>query len=56
VQTNPGNSGGPVYSTSDGFVLGVCVAGRGSPAWWGNTGKPVVINGQTVLFVRLGCP
>jgi S1-C subfamily serine protease len=28
VQTNPGNSGGPAYRTSDGAVIGVLVAGR----------------------------
>jgi S1-C subfamily serine protease len=28
VKTNPGNSGGPVYSTRDGTVIGVLVAGR----------------------------
>lgn len=28
VQTNPGNSGGPVYSSEDGAVVGVLVAGK----------------------------
>ena len=28
VQSNPGNSGGPVYSVDDGSIIGVLVAGR----------------------------
>jgi S1-C subfamily serine protease len=28
---NPGNSGGPVYTTTDGRVVGVCVAGKLTP-------------------------
>ena len=28
---NPGNSGGPVYTTRDGSVIGVCVAGKLAP-------------------------
>jgi S1-C subfamily serine protease len=28
---NPGNSGGPVYTTRDGSIVGVCVAGKLAP-------------------------
>jgi S1-C subfamily serine protease len=31
ITANPGNSGGPVYTTNDGAVIGVCVAGRLTP-------------------------
>lgn len=46
VQTNPGNSGGPVYSSGDGAIVGVLVAGRLTAVVAG--GQPVVINDTQV--------
>jgi S1-C subfamily serine protease len=43
VQTNPGNSGGPVYSVSDGSVIGVLVALRLTNVIAG--GSPAMVNG-----------
>lgn len=47
VQTNPGNSGGPAYSTLDGAVIGVLVAGRLTEVTAGD--QPVAVNGLPVL-------
>ena len=49
VQANPGNSGGPVYRVEDGRIIGVCVAGKGSPVWTSD-GRPVVVLGQQLLY------
>ncbi|MHB8658588.1 MAG: S1 family peptidase [Solirubrobacteraceae bacterium] len=46
VQTNPGNSGGPVYSTQDGRVIGVLVAGKLTNVVAGE--EPVFVNGVPV--------
>jgi S1-C subfamily serine protease len=43
LQSNPGNSGGPVYATEDGAVIGVLVAGRLTAVDAG--GAPAVIDG-----------
>jgi S1-C subfamily serine protease len=44
---NPGNSGGPVYTTRDGSVIGVCVAGKLAPIIGGvgaqTTGLTVIV-------------
>jgi S1-C subfamily serine protease len=42
VQTNPGNSGGPVYVVADGSVLGVLVAGKLTSVIAGD--KPAVVD------------
>jgi S1-C subfamily serine protease len=33
MHINGGNSGGPVYRTAEGAVIGVCVATRGAESW-----------------------
>jgi S1-C subfamily serine protease len=43
VQSNPGNSGGPAYSTEDGAVIGVLVAGKLTSVFAG--GEPARIQG-----------
>lgn len=43
VQSNPGNSGGPVYSTDDGAIVGVLVAGRLTRVTVGD--QPAIIGG-----------
>jgi S1-C subfamily serine protease len=56
VQSNPGNSGGPVYSADDGAIVGVLVAGRltnvlagGAPAEVG--GVPLLTNAGLALVI-----
>jgi S1-C subfamily serine protease len=46
VQTNPGNSGGPVYSTCDGAVIGVLVAGMLTNVLAG--GQPASVEGLSL--------
>lgn len=47
VQTNPGNSGGPVYSAHDGSIIGILIAGKLTSVIAG--GEPVMANGLPVL-------
>jgi S1-C subfamily serine protease len=47
VQTNPGNSGGPVYSAADGSIIGVLVAGRLTNVLAG--GEPVLADELPVV-------
>lgn len=47
VQTNPGNSGGPVYSTRDGSIIGVLVAGKLTNVLAGQ--EPVMVKGLPLL-------
>jgi len=44
VQTNPGNSGGPVYASRDGGIIGVLVAGKLTDVVAGEAS--VIVNGQ----------
>ena len=46
VQTNPGNSGGPVYSTSDGSIVGVLVDGKLTNVLAG--GEPIFVKGLPI--------
>lgn len=49
MQVNGGNSGGAVYRLADGAVLGVCVASRGAPTWFGD-GEPVQTEKGPILY------
>jgi S1-C subfamily serine protease len=49
VTVNPGNSGGPVYLTETGTVIGVCVASLLSPVR-NQEGKEGTIDGQKLLY------
>lgn len=48
VSVNPGNSGGPVYRSEDGVVIGVCVAFKKAPLLAGD--QPVVVNGEALAY------
>jgi S1-C subfamily serine protease len=43
VSAHPGNSGGPVYETQTGAVIGICRSRWFLPATWGSNGQPVTI-------------
>ena len=54
ILTNHGNSGGPVYSDTDGGVLGIVVEYRPAPE--GNSGLTVIVPIKRVLDLLAASP
>jgi S1-C subfamily serine protease len=50
MEVNPGNSGGPMYVTNSGAVIGVCVVSQLAPVHFMDAGGPADVGGHPLGY------